>query len=240
MNLTAVQVLVHVWIREKDLRGAAFDNDIEQFRAAQLIERLGRENHGRVVLAPGLEGLGYILLDAGIPQENPGLVDEERFERRGDLPVGNDIVGSVQDVKQERFKEFRIPAHLLEIETLEAGEGDGVLRVVEEESELAAAQPLGQRVGEVPGKRVRKHIQGAKRGGEKVEVFDLLVEGPVGSGIEPADDAAEKHFHEEGQEVEIGLGWGKRKRIDRKVAGLQPHTQVRATKKTGEAFETSA
>src|SRR6266404_5904981 len=175
MKLPPVQVLIHVGIGEKNLRSTALDDDVEKLRALQLVERLRGEDHGGIVFAPGFERLGDVLLDAGIPKENPGFVDEECFERGGNLGIGNDFVGAMQDVEKQRFEEFRIPAHLLKVEALEARKGNGVSRVVEEKSKLSPAQPLGESVRQISRQSVRQNIEGAKRRLERVEIFDLFV-----------------------------------------------------------------
>src|ERR1700756_324641 len=120
MKLTAIQVLVHVRIGEEDFGRTALDDNVEQLGTLQLVERLRGENHGSVVLAPGLQGFGDVLLDARIPKKYPRLVDKESLERGGEVAIGNDFIRAVQNVEQERFKQLRIPAHLLEVEALES------------------------------------------------------------------------------------------------------------------------
>ena len=104
---------------------------------------------------PCFEGFDDISLNAGVLQKYPGFIDEERFENRGNLAVGDDGIGAMQDVEEQRFKKLRVLAHALEVEALEAGEGNGVLGVVEEESELAAASPLREAARNVMPQCVR-------------------------------------------------------------------------------------
>ena len=119
MELPAVKFAVHVGIREKDFCGAAFDNHVEDVRAPQVVERLRREHHRGVVLPPGLQRFHNVPLDARVLQEHPCFIDEEGFEDLGDLPVGDDGVGPVEDIEEQRFKEFRVLAHPLKVKTLE-------------------------------------------------------------------------------------------------------------------------
>src|ERR1700691_4384777 len=42
----------------------------------------------------------------------------------------------MQDIEQERFKNFGVLAHFLEVETLETGKGNRVFRIGEEETAL--------------------------------------------------------------------------------------------------------
>ena len=66
MKLLAVQLAVHVRVGEKDLGRGAFENDVEQVGPAQLVERLRGQDHGGVVLAPGLQCLDDVPLDGGV------------------------------------------------------------------------------------------------------------------------------------------------------------------------------
>ena len=82
VKLAAIELAIHVGIGEEDFGRAAFDDDVEDVGALQFVERLGRENHGGIVFPPGLERFDDVSLNAGVLQEHPGLVDEERLEYR--------------------------------------------------------------------------------------------------------------------------------------------------------------
>src|SRR5579863_1766863 len=153
MKLAAVQLLVHVGIGEENLGRTAFDDHVEQLRTFEFVERLRRQNNGGVVLAPGLEGLDDVLLDAGIAKKNPCLINEECFEHGGDVAIGDNFIRTMENVKKKRFEEFRVAAHLLEVEALKARKGNSVLGVVEEKTKLAAAHPFGKGVGELARQR---------------------------------------------------------------------------------------
>src|SRR5208283_4912735 len=144
MKLSPVEIAVHVRVGEKDFGSAAFDDYVKDVGALEFIERLRREHHGGVVLSPGLEGLDDVPLNAGVLQKHPRLVNEEGFENGRNLTVGDDGIGAVQNVEEQRFQEFRVLAHALEIEALEAGERNRVLGVVEKKPELPPASPLRQ------------------------------------------------------------------------------------------------
>src|SRR4051812_2756190 len=107
----------------------------------------------------------------------------------------------MQDVKEERFEEFRVAAHLLEVEALKPRKGNGVVRIVEEKTELPAAHPLRQRIGELAGQSVRQHIEGPQGRIERIQVFNLLVQLAVGSRIKRANRTSEQDLHEESQEI---------------------------------------
>src|SRR5437762_13763294 len=100
MELTTIEVAVHVGVGEEELRWAAFDNYVEHVRAAQLVERLGGQNHGGVCFPPRLERLDDVSLNAWVLEEDPRLIDKECLECRADLPVGNDCVRAMQDVEK--------------------------------------------------------------------------------------------------------------------------------------------
>src|SRR5258708_6762485 len=98
--------------------------------------------NGGVMFAPRFEGFDDVSLNVGVLQKYPGFIDEERFENRANLAVGEDGIGAMQDVEEQRFQKLRVLAHALEVEALEAGERNRVLGVVEEKSELSATGPF--------------------------------------------------------------------------------------------------
>src|SRR5579885_2844143 len=120
VELAAVELLVHVGIGQKDLGDAAFEDHVQEFRALELIERLRRYDHGGVVLAPGLKRFRDVLPDAGVLEEHPRFVDEERLELRRKIAIRDDFVCAMQNVEEEGFEQFRVAAHLLEVEALKA------------------------------------------------------------------------------------------------------------------------
>src|SRR5260370_1065971 len=111
------------------------------------------------MFASRFEGFDDVSLNAGVLQKYPGFIDEERFENRGNLTVGDDAIGTMQDVEEQRFQKLRVLAHALEIEALEAGERNRVLYVVEEESELSATGPFGEAARNVMPERICQHAQ---------------------------------------------------------------------------------
>src|SRR5580693_7722838 len=118
MELPPIEVPTHIGIGQEDFGRAAFDNYIQHFRPAQLVEGLGRENHRGVGFSPRLERLDDVPLNARILQKHPCLIYEKRLKDGTNLPVANDGVGAMQDIEQEWFEKFGVLAHLLEVETL--------------------------------------------------------------------------------------------------------------------------
>src|SRR5215469_16360208 len=120
MKLAGVELPIHVGVGKEEFGRAAFDDYIEDVRAAQFVERLRGQNHGGVCFSPGLECLDNVSLNARILQEDPGFVDEESLEGRGDLAVGDDRVRAMQDVEKQGFEKLRILAQALEVEALKS------------------------------------------------------------------------------------------------------------------------
>src|SRR5258708_1874358 len=119
MELVPVQLAIHVGIGEENLCGTGFDNHVHDVRLPQFVERLGGQNHRRVLLAPGLERLDDVAFDARISKKRPRFVDEECLEDMRDLAVGDDLIRAMEDVEQERLKNLRVLLHSLKIEALE-------------------------------------------------------------------------------------------------------------------------
>ena len=142
MKLVLVQLAIHVGVGEENLCCAGFDDDIQNVRLAQLIERLRGEDHRGVLLSPGLEGFDDRALDAGIAEKRPRFINEERFENMRDLAIGDCVVGPVENVKEQRLQNLRVLLHPLKIETLKARKTHSVFRVVEKEPKLSACRPL--------------------------------------------------------------------------------------------------
>src|SRR5271163_742535 len=114
----------------------------------------------------------------------------------------------MQDVEEQRFQKFRVLAHALEVEALKAGERNGVLGVVEEESELAASGPFGEAARNVVAERVRQHAQSAQRRVNRIQIFDLVEEVAFGGRVELARPLPmNQHLQEESEEIEIFLRW---------------------------------
>src|SRR5580658_6660367 len=241
MELPPVEVPIHVGIGEEDFCRAAFDNHIQHFRPAQLVEGLGRENHRGVCFSPRLERLDDVPLNARILQKHPCLIYEKRLEYGTDLPVANDGVRTMQNVEQEWFKNFGVLAHFLEVETLEARKGNRVFRIVEEESELAAACPLREPVRNSMSQRVCQNSKRSELWVNRIEILNLLVEIPFLARFQVDwRRALQQNLHKQGKKVEILLRRRKRERINPEVRGVDSYLHVRTPEKLREAFETAS
>src|SRR6202041_810119 len=110
----------------------------------------------------------------------------------------------MQDVEEQRFQEFRVLAHALEIEALKARERNRVFGVVEEKSELSASGPFGKTARNVVPERIRQHAKSAQRWIYCIQVLYLVEEIALGGRIELAHPLSlDQHFQEEGEEIEI-------------------------------------
>src|SRR3984893_17293727 len=241
VELTAVQIPVHIGVRKEDFGGATFDDYVEDVRTLEFVERLGGQHHCGVVFPPGLEGFDDGPLDAGVLQEHPRFIDEKGFENGRNLSVRNDGIGTMQNVEKQRFQEFRVLAHALEVEALKAGERDRVLGVVEEESELAPSGPFGAPAGTIISESICQHAQRAQRWVHCIQVLDLMEEIALGGWVELARPLAlDQDFQEESQEVEILFRGWQRKRVDLEVLGLKPNSNIRPAEELSEAFKAPA
>src|SRR5580658_7016442 len=241
MELLPIEVPIHIGIGQEDFGRAAFDNYIQHLRPAQLVEGLGRENHSGVGFSPRLERLDDVPLNARILQKYPCLIYEKRLEYGADLPVTNDGVRAMQDVEQERFEKFWVLAHFLKVETLETGKGNRVVRIVEEESELAAACPLREPVRNPMSQRVCQNAKRSELWINRIQILDLLVEISFLAGFQvDCRGALQQNLHKQGKKVEILLRRRKRERIDPEVRRIDSYLHVRTAEKLREAFETAA
>src|ERR1700722_1522041 len=228
MKLAAVQIAVHVGVCQEYFCGAAFDDYVEDVRALQFIKGLRREDHGGVVLAPGLEGLDDVPLNDGVLQEHPRFIDKEGLENGANLPVRDDGICAMQDVEEQRLQKFRILAHALEIEALKAGERNRIFGVVEEESELSASGPFGEATRNVVTQRVREHAQRAQCRVHRIQVFDLVEEIALGARIEFARPLSlNQPFQEECEEIKILFCRRERKRVDLEIFGFEADASIR-------------
>src|SRR5208337_881104 len=168
----------------------------------------------------GLEGFDDVSLDGRVLQKHPGFVDEEGFENGANLPVGDNSIGAMQDIEEQRFQKFRVLAHALEVEALKAGERNRVLGIVKEEPELPPASPLRQAARNVVPESIRKHAQRAQRWVHFIEVLHLVEEVAFGGWVELARPLPlDQHLQEEGEEIEVLLRRWQRKRIDLETLG---------------------
>jgi hypothetical protein len=112
-------VNIQVGIRQEELRGAALDDGAKQIRRGEVLGALRRQQHRRVPLAPGLQGLGDIRFDGGVRDEAPGFIEHEQLEclRRAILNRG---ACAVEHIEQERLQDEWILFETLKVKALDA------------------------------------------------------------------------------------------------------------------------
>ena len=69
MERLPIEVAIHLRVGEKDLRWAAFRDDMQHPGFLQLLDGLGGEDHRGVVLAPGLLRLDDVVADRLVADE---------------------------------------------------------------------------------------------------------------------------------------------------------------------------
>src|SRR5258708_14303284 len=122
-------------------------------------------------------------MNARVSQKRPCLVNEKCFEDGCDCLIRDDSVGVMKDVEEQRLENVGVLAHRLKVKTLEFGERDRVLHVVEQKPELPSTGPFRQAVRHALTESVREYAQGAQGRVHGIEVFDLMVEVAFGREI---------------------------------------------------------
>ena len=113
-------------------------------------------------------------------------------------------------------------------------------RVVKKKSELSAAHPFGQGVGDRSRQGIGEHIEGAKRRIERVEILNLFVDLAIGRRVEGAECSANENLEKEREEIEVGFGRRQAEGIDREIARFNAETQIGAAEEPGKTFKASA
>src|ERR1035441_145793 len=140
----AVDLAIHLRVGEKYLRWATLRNDSQHPGLLKLLDGLRGENHRGIVLAPCLLRLHDVVADGLVLDEQPRLVKQERLERCQFRGVGNLIARPVKDVEQKWLQHLRRISPSGEVESLEAGKTERVLRVVKEKPVLTVFRPTMQ------------------------------------------------------------------------------------------------
>jgi hypothetical protein len=148
---------------------------------------------------------------------------------------------AVENVEEQGFQHLGVPAHALEIETLEAGKGEDVFRVIEQEAELAPGHPLLQPPGGIPRQGVGQRAQRPQVRLDLVQVLDLLIKllrffrRQPGLAVRFRQDLDEHR-----QKIEVRLRGRKRKRIDPEVRRIDSHAHVGAAEQLRQALVAAA
>ena len=132
----------------------------------------------------------------------------------------------LQHIKQQRLQDVRVVRPAIEVEGLEAGEGERVLGVVEEVAELSGLRPAmqalsqraedGREVGERP--YLGGQLVGALDRGEQ-RLFILGRQLIASTGLD-------EHPQEQVQKIQVLVGRLQRERIDGEAGVLQADIQI--------------
>src|SRR5258708_6821867 len=124
----------------------------------------------------------------------------------------------MEDVEKERFQKLRVLAHPLEVETLKPRKRDCIFGVVEQKSELAASGPFREAAQKIMAEGVRQHAQRAKRGVDRVQILDLMIEIALDGGVEfTGPRSLNQDLQKQREKVEIFLCRRERKRVDLEI-----------------------
>src|SRR5882724_2716513 len=89
--------------------------------------------------------------------------------------------------------------------------------------------------------RIRQHAQRAKRGIDRIQIFDLVIEIAFDGRVEfPGPRSLNQDFQKESEKIEILFRRRERKRVDLEIFGFQTDTDVRTAEELREAFKTPA
>src|ERR1039458_8219542 len=241
MERLPVHFAVHFRVGQKDFRRATLGHNVQHSRFLKLFDGLRRQNHGCVVLAPGLLRLHHVVANRLVLDEEPRLVEQEDLEGGEFLRVGNFIRRAVQNVKQQRFQDLGRIVPAVEVEGLKARERQRVLGVVEEEAVLAAACPAMQAFLQFAND-VRKVRDGALGRLQHVHALDGIPQAALFLEVQPVPlfVAFDEYAEEAEEELEVFLALRKRKRIDREIARLLASIQIRAAADRGKRLKDAA
>src|ERR1035437_4845192 len=241
MERLPVHFAVHLRVGQKDFRRATLGHNRQHPRFLKLLDGLRRQDHGGVVLAPGLLRLHHVVANRLVLDEEPRFVEQEDLEGGEFLRVGNFIRRAVQNVKQQRFQNLRRIVPAVEVEGLKARERKRVLGVVEEEAVLAAACPAMQALLQLAND-VRKVRDGALVRLQHVHALDGIPQAALFFEVQPVPlfVACDEYTEEAEEKLQVFFRLQQRERIDGEVACLLAGIEVRAAENRCERFKAAA
>ena len=122
----------------------------------------------------------------------------------------------MQNVKEQRFEQFRVLAHALEIETLEAMRTKWCLPQWSKRNPNSTSAVQRQPIGKRRAPKIREHAQRAQRRIQDIQVLDSEEQFPLGRWDRKKlpYPSFEQDSQNKCQEIEIFFGGRERKRID--------------------------
>src|SRR5580704_8889587 len=241
MKRLTIDFPVHVRIGEEDLCRATLGYYRQHPRFLKFFDRLRRQDHRGMVLAPGLLRLHHVVANGLVLYEEPRLIEQEKLGSAEVLGVSDFIRCPVQNVKQEWFQDFRRIIPAVEIKCLKALERKRVLGVVEEEAVLSTAGPAVEAFFQLSNdvSKVRdctlvrlQHVDALDRVPQSAFLFEVDTVTLLVTLNEHAVAAEEK------LQVLFGLWQGER--VDGEVARFLPHIELRALEYRRKRLEAAA
>jgi hypothetical protein len=236
-----VEIHIHLRVGEKDLRRATLGHNVQHRGFLQLLDGLSRQDHRRLMLAPGLLRLDNVVADDLIAHEQPRLVYEEGFERGQTPRIAYDLRCPVEYVKQEWLQQLRYIAPASEVERLEIAERQRVGGIIEEKAVLPCACPAIKPILQF-AKDAREIRERPLAGLQHVNTLDGVPQADLFLEVEPIPlpIAFDQHAHEAEQELLVLAGGLKRERVDREIALLPADVQIAATEDVRQGLEAAA
>src|SRR5580692_2873480 len=241
MKCFPVNFPVHIRVGKKDLRGATLGHYCQHPRFLKFFDGLGRQNHRRFVLAPGLLRLHHIIADRLVLDEKPSFVEQEELGCAELLGVSDLIRCPVQNIKQQWFQDFRRIVPAVEIERLKAFERKRVLSVVKQKSVLSTAGPAVEAFFQLAND-VAKVRDGALVRLQYVNPFNRIPEAAFLLEVQPVTLLVTLNEYSEEAEEKLQVLFGLRQRegVDGEVPRFLTHIEIRALEYRRKRLEAAA
>src|SRR5580700_5796242 len=241
MKRLTINFPVHIRVGEEDLCRATLRHYCQHPRFLKLFDGLGRQNHRRFVLAPGLLRLHHIIADRLVLDEEPRFVEQEELGCAELLGVSDLIRCPVQNIKQQWFQDFRRIVPAVEIERLKAFERKRVLSVVKQKSVLSTAGPAVEAFFQLTND-VAKVRDGALVRLQYVNPFNRIPEAAFLLEVQPVtllvtlnEDAEEAE-----EKLQVLLGLRQREGVDGEIPRFLTHIEIRALEYRRKGLEAAA
>src|SRR5580700_8745609 len=241
MKRLTINFPVHVRVGEKDLCRATLRHYRQHPRFLKFFDGLRRQDHRRFVLAPGLLRLHHIVANGLVFDEEPRLVEQEELGCAELLGVSDLIRCPVQNIKQQRFQDFRRIVPAVEIERLKAFERKRVLSVVKQKSVLSTAGPAVEAFFQLAND-VAKVRDGALVRLQYVNPFNRIPEAAFLLEVDPVTLLVTLNEHAEKAEEKLEVLFALRQRegVDCEVPCFLTHIEIRALEYRRKGLEAAA
>src|SRR5208282_4748392 len=231
MECLAVHFAVHLWVGQKDFRGATLGHNRQHPRFLKLFDGLRRKDHGGVVLAPGLLRLHHVVANGLILYEEPRLIEQEELGGAEVLGVSNLNRCSMQNIKKQWFQNLGRVIPTVEVKRLKTGERKRVLSVVKQKSVLSTAGPaveaFFQLANDISKIRNRTLVRL-----QDVDALDRIPQSAFLLEVDPVTLLVplNEHAEETEEKLQVLFGLWQRERVNGEVPRFLTHIEIRALK----------